>query len=758
MKPRSITVTTLLALAAAAAAQQTHCGPELGRTWTPIHAAPGEPGRAGGIWATGHDYKVSFHDGFAFTPYLGDTVRENVTLRWYTKSVTAAGSAVADVAAAPATWHDAYRFEYRWTNVTEAYDVRPDGVEQTFVFHRRPSVPGDLVVQGRLVSNLRLPAAGIAAVHGPLALCDAEERSVIEYGAAFAVDARGETLPLTTVVDRQGNVTLRVPGGFVAQAAFPLTIDPIVRRTLRTEASATGLLQTEICRDDRANQLLIAYARKASATDSDLFIELFDDEFNPVAIAFTDVNSNWSNPNTSIAFVGGPDRFVTVVERKFGSGLSNLRVNVRDSGSTALDNSLLFLGAPAGESHSHPDAGGIASGQTGDNAFVVFQQLPAGGSKHEVLGFVVNAATRTLGAPTVMAGFGHGGVIDRRFPAINQESAGLNDGWLVAYQEQAQNANDDIDVLYVRVAAAGNLASTIRVQSAFSSADAHKMGPKVGGRNGKYMVAFAIDESAGRPQSPVQPIGTAMVFESVRWAVENAAGLGVGELRRHVRSAPQWVAESVAFDSGLRTFWSAVYRNVLTGDCSISRHGFDAGEVDKQFLAEPGLGEVGFGGSVCFDDDARAFKATVVRNTGALSELVGATLSYTAVPPVTFGASCGGRIDTSGTPLAGSDNFEFALAQATPSAPALLVIGFGRSALPLDFIGMPGCVLNVDLNGSITVPLSTSTGGSAALEVRFPSNPVPLTGHLVAQFVFFAPGQNQFGALATAGVDVDVRR
>lgn len=754
----SITMATAtLLLTATSVAQQTLCGPRLGHTMTPIHAAPGEPGHTGGIWATGHDYKVSFHDGFVFTPYLGDTVRANVTLRWQTVAVTSAGNAVVNVAATPTTWHDDYRYEYRWPTVTEAYDVRPDGVEQTFVFERHPGIPGDLVVVGRLISSLRLPAVGVAAAHGPLTLCDQAGLAMIEYGAAFAVDARGQRTQLTTRADGDGTVTLRVPAAFVAHATFPLTVDPLVRRTLRSESTAAGLVQTEICRDDRANQLLIAYSRKASATDSDLFVELFDDDFNQVALAFTDVTSTWSNPNTAIAFVGGPDRFVTVVERLFNNGTSGLRVNVRDSGSTALDNSLLFLDRASGESHARPDVGGIASGQSGDNAFVVFQQLPAGGSRHEVLGFVVDAANRTLGTPTLMAGFGHGGVLDRRLPAINQESGGSNDGWLVAYQEQSSAANDDIDVFYVRVGADGNLVSTIRVQSAFSGTDAHKMGAKVGGRDGKYMVAFAIDESRNRAPAPIEPLGTAMVFECVRWNSGNAAGLGVGHLRRHLRAQPQWVADSVAFDSGTRTFWSAVYHNALTGDGSISRHGFDAGEVDKQFLADPSLGETGFGGAVCFDDDARVFKATLVRNRGALSELIGATLSYSARPPVTFGSSCGGRIGTSGTPLAGSDSFEFTLAQATPSAPAMLILGAARSTLPLDGLGMPGCVLNVDLASGATLPLSTSTTGSSALPVRFPANPVALTGRIFAQYVFAAPGQNRLGVLATGGVDVDIR-
>jgi hypothetical protein len=615
------------------------------------------------------------------------------------------------------------------------------------------------VITGRLHGQALRPPAAVAAAHGPIVLCDAAARPLVEYGAAFAVDARGARLPLATAVGADGLVRLEVPAAWLESAAFPLTIDPIVRTTLRNEPLVTGLVQTDIGRDDRANQLLIAYARKASATDTDLFLDLYDDAFNLLGTVFTDVTATWSNPRAAIAFVGGPDRFVTVVERAFADGRSGLRINLRDSGSTAIDNSLVFLDLPTGESHSHPDVGGIASGGTGDNALVVFQRAEPGTSTHEVLGFVVDARNRTLGTLNVMAGFGHGTTIDRRLPAVNQEARDVNDGWLVAYQEQNMAvANDDVDVLYVRVGNDGALTVATRVQSAFNSGTAHKMGPKVGGRDGKYTVAFTIDDTASRPAVPATPEGNSIVMESVRWAAGSAAGLGTDHLRRHVRTTRQWVADSVAFDTVTRTFWAVVFHNVVTGDCSISRHGFDAGEVDKQFLAEPGRGETGRSAAVCFDDDARAFKAVVVRDTATVSELVGAELTYSATAPVNFGTACGGRIDADGTPLAGSDSFVFELGQATANAPALLILGTRPAAVPLDFLGMQGCVLNVDFATAVTLGVSTTAFGAAAVPLLLPANPTPLTGRLVAQFAFAAPGQNTLGVLATGGVDVQIRQ
>ncbi|HLU39596.1 MAG TPA: hypothetical protein VK081_09430 [Planctomycetota bacterium] len=722
----------------------------------PIHtAAPEQDGTPYGIWAAGRDYKVSFHDGFAFTPYLGDAVRENVVVRWQTAAVTVGGVPVADVAAPPTTAHSDYRFEYRWGDLVEAYDVRADGVEQTFVLYRRPAVAGDLVVSGWLRSSLTVPAM-VAAAHGPVALCDGHARTLVEYGAAFALDARGARLPLTTLVGPDGRVELRVPADFVRAARYPLVVDPIVRTVLRTESPANGLVQTDIGRDDARNRLLIAYSRKASATDSDLYLELRDDAYNLLNTVFFDVNSLWSNPNAAIAYVGGANRWVTAIERKFSDGRSGIRVNVRDAASSAVDNSVLVHSVPQNESHAFPDAGGIASNHTGNHALVVFQQRMPNSNAHEVLGMIVDASARSLGTPRVMAGFANNGNLDRRLPAVNQEALDASDGWLVAYQEQQLNVtNDDVDVLYVRVGHDGNLLSTSRVQSALNTGTSHKMGPKVAGQSGRYLIAFSIDESSSRPAVPTTPEGTSVVFEALRWQAGNITGLTAGHLRRHTRSTRQWVVDSVAFDTRTRTFWAAAFHSVTTGDCSISRHGYDAGEVEKRLLADPSQGESGFGASVCFDDDAGVFKSTCVRNTSGQSALVAADFVHTAIAPQTFGISCGGRVGTNGTNLAGSDTFEFTLSQATPNAPAVIVLGTDRAATPLDPIGMPGCALAVLMAGAaVTLPMSTNAQGSAALPVKLPANPVPVYGRVVAQFLFFAPGQNPLQVLATGGVEV----
>ena len=122
----------------------------------PIHRGEADPvGGIYGVWASGPDFKVSFHDGFAFYPLLGPAYQENLPLRWKTESVTVGTRPLFPKGSVPETNFEDWRFEYTYPGVTEAYDVGKSGVEQTFTLHSPPSFQGDLVVTGRITTRLK---------------------------------------------------------------------------------------------------------------------------------------------------------------------------------------------------------------------------------------------------------------------------------------------------------------------------------------------------------------------------------------------------------------------------------------------------------------------------------------------------------------------------------------------------------------------------------------------------------------------------
>lgn len=123
-----------------------------------------------------------------------------------------------------------------------------------------------------------------------------------------------------------------------------------------------------------------------------------------------------------------------------------------------------------------------------------------------------------------------------------------------------------------------------------------------------------------------------------------------------------------------------------------------------------------------------------------------------------FGSGCPGA---SGIPQAtgsGSatigDRMTLDLERAAPNALALLVLGFERLSVPLDFLGATGCTLLTDpaMNWTVT----TNTAGRSSLALSIPVDPMMVGFHLYTQFGVLDATANTFGLAASNGVDVTI--
>ena len=190
----------------------------------PIHTQAPDDGVDYGLWAAGTTYKMSFHDGAVVVPYLGRDYPTNQSLRWRTLSATL-GERELRTRAVPQLSHEEWRAEYDHGGIVEAWELLPDGVEQTFVITRRPAAGGDLVIRGETLGPLTARAR--PAAHAPVDFLDAADNPILRYGSATAVDATGRRSPMTTAVT--GNVlTLRLNGAWLAAAEFPVVVDPLL--------------------------------------------------------------------------------------------------------------------------------------------------------------------------------------------------------------------------------------------------------------------------------------------------------------------------------------------------------------------------------------------------------------------------------------------------------------------------------------------------------------------------------------------------
>ena len=714
----------------------------------PIHSAPDDPvGGAYGTWAAGQTFKASFHDGFRFYPVLGKSYPRNLPLGWRTESVRVGTTSLLELANGqvnPPTSHaTAWRHEYRWPGFTEAYDVRAEGVEQTFVIAERPGVAGDLVVLGGVTTEL--VAQANEARHGELLFCDQEGRSLVSYGAAFAIDAAGERIPIATAYDGS-RIALTVPEQFVARASFPLTIDPLLARvTVDTwGAPSFGLLvSTSVARDDEATtrNVMTFWARNVSLTDYDAYAVLTDDDFSNGVTVFTDVTTSWSTVDGDATFVGGADRFVLALQRDFASN-SGVRCYLHDSGNSTLNSgTLLGISIPAGETNRNPSIGGVPGFGTGTYALIVYTAditvAQTNTANTEVWALRVNAATANLGSRFLLApGNTSGGRnLDREYPDVTQYAGpNADDSWISLWQE-LNNAvsGQSWEVKGVRIRQDGTIGGPV---SGFigGAGMPHHIRPKVDGQGGRYMATylrtdtlnqgFAKQLQTYRFDWPDGASSTSIVYRDYRFLATNASNV--------------LVQGGIAYDDNTDSHWAIVYQQngLPNSSLFVRRVGFTGGVTEAATLHAPTSGDGAHMGSVTFDNDANAFQ--IVYNTlGAGSPLYGRLLTYPSnAISVLYGTGCGGTI-SSGDPFAGSEFFYVALSGAAPSQNAALFLGVGSAAISLTPVGMPSCFLNVNPIVA-TLPIVTGVTGGASFTLALPDAPVAL-GNVYTQWLHADP-------------------
>ena len=391
----------------------------------PIHGA-GETlhGRPYGLWASGPDYKVSFHEGMCFYPVLGATAAENLPLAWRTIEVSIAGVPLASIEEVPQPDYGDWRLDYDFGGFIESYDLRRDGVEQTFVIHHRPPLGGELIVRGRV--STRLHVEDVAPRHGELVFVDAEERPVMTYGAAFVVDAGGRRFAMQTGVAAEV-ITLWLDAESVAELDFPITVDPLLSDVTLDTPSSGVAVSGDLVYDAQANEIVVVYSRSTSLVDGDIYGRVYDANFLNGSLAFVNSTEFVLDRNPSVAFVGGSQKWIVAFEEEvLGSAFPHrIAYHIHQSGNHALDTSVQLLPQVAGSSRRNPDVGGTKVSTAGVDAVVLFEEDlttdKSNTDSTEVYADIINTQTQTWIQRVRMDGGrpAHIGA-DREQPTVNQ--------------------------------------------------------------------------------------------------------------------------------------------------------------------------------------------------------------------------------------------------------------------------------------------------------------------------------------------------
>lgn len=533
----------------------------------PVHGRDGDPEY--GLWAVGHRYKASFHDGMTFVPYLGREYPHNQPFAWRTTSVRVGEQELLVAGKAPRLQHESYHVAYDHGSVVETYDVLAEGLEQRFVLASRPRTNGALRIQGSLTTMLWSPA--VENVHQGLVFRDAEGRAILSYGAAIAIDADGDRFAMTTT-QANGVVTLTLAAADVARADFPLVVDPLVA-ALGSYAAAPGWTpgDIDIAHDGTIGvaSVLCAFTREASALDFDVFVRSGPSTGQLNYSVFADASTNTSADHARCAYVAGASRWAVVYENLvIASQQMQIRgVVLPGNPSAQVTISIPHLVAP-GTHEWRPEVGGVVLGGTGNRALVACQREAAttqfaNTANSTVWGMFFDTSTTngTWSTDFLIQG---NATDDTERPSLNRASEGGSAySWLVVCQAFTNNAgNDDWD-LFGRLV---NQAGAVSAQAWISSlGTTHKLGAQVAGCFGRYAVLFSTaNTSIGKN---LDVVGTELRLERLDWPHGQASQSASGDfpvLTVDTRAVRTLEPTGMAHDFTSRSHWMPAWRNSST--------------------------------------------------------------------------------------------------------------------------------------------------------------------------------------------------
>ncbi|MCR9244743.1 MAG: hypothetical protein NXI31_06910 [bacterium] len=198
------------------------------RTGQPAFAASRFAGvheHAGAVLGVARSYRATFEDrAMTFQPALGRRAPEAATWRIELRRM-ARGDTDWLVAAEhqPIRGHSRDRVTYSWPTAPatiERYDVRADGVAQSFVLAERPRGAGDLTIDLDVTTTLRRAAGDGLAWRNP-------RGGGVTMGSVTGIDAAGRRAA-GTITHTATGVRLALPAEFVDTAAYPLVVDPLI--------------------------------------------------------------------------------------------------------------------------------------------------------------------------------------------------------------------------------------------------------------------------------------------------------------------------------------------------------------------------------------------------------------------------------------------------------------------------------------------------------------------------------------------------
>lgn len=446
----------------------------------------------------------------------------------------------------------------------EVYASRSDGFEQSFRFHSLPALGGgDLVVEGAVATDLALEVEGDG--WGGIAFRGASG-VVLRYGAATAIDGDGRRTPVR--IEAAGSrIRLIVGGAWVAQAALPLVIDPVIGAVIPVSTAPEREVDADVAYSIASDHYIVVWVDETASPRRILGKRLKADGSLvqpgdvPFVIASNATTANMSAP--SVAWLGGGNNryLVAWVDRTANEVRGALVTDIEAAGGPTVT----LIATPIGVRHT-PDAAinNVSVGgrdEPGGNWLVAWDTTPTSGANGEVRGNLV-ASTGAIVSTTLATTTPISTLSTReRNPSVAKHALPGKD-WFIAYVNETTTTNTNYDIRANTVTPAGvRNSSSISVDTTSTNFDDR---PSVAGTD-PYAVAYERSAALGGDRdlrvrlvvgrtvqsSPIITV-TSTTVDDAEFAVAAAGGeFLVTWTRRATPTSPDRNIRGIRLDSAL---------------------------------------------------------------------------------------------------------------------------------------------------------------------------------------------------------------
>jgi hypothetical protein len=310
-----------------------------------------------GLMGAGPGYRVSFTSrGFDFTALPGLGAGWALPFSFALESIGRRSLTGAPlVASSMEPLADGNTVSIARGSVIERYDVRQEGIEQTFRFAEKPAGSGDLVVRGRITTDLAL----VSSDRDTGLRFGTAGRGGVTYGAVTGIDAAGRKIA-GDIRWVDGFVELTLPDAFVDEAAYPVLLDPLVGTAFLIGDGPNADLHPDVAYDATNDVYLVVWESLVASFpfgQYDVLAQRIDASTgSPVGGLILVAATTDTERKPAVANVNGSNRFLVVWQNGEGTSSGSIEARAVNASDGAVSGLLTVYSAFA--ISRAPDVGG----------------------------------------------------------------------------------------------------------------------------------------------------------------------------------------------------------------------------------------------------------------------------------------------------------------------------------------------------------------------------------------------------------------